>query len=377
MQFRARSSAFGWSLSGNCAGGCPLNYFSQQGASGPFVVLGINQLKQLTIHLAAIAPLEFYHGEQPRLPALELLCSRGRTQPFNSRGDSAIFEAIGVRGCSFALQRLCGEVTQPENIEDGFWCCADPVSLRADRDQVFLTHPASIQIQHDEADALIAAFNQLFDDDGMELWRSTNTNHWYLRSEQPWQLITTPLDGAEMRTIRELLPQGEDAQRWRKVLTEVEMLFYTHPVNQQRVERGAPLISSLWLFGEQQEKRTRLAGRDMLLGAHALLKGANQRLGVTLLDSSTSFDELLAASFKNGLMVSDELLTLQRTAAHHEIPLLLQQLEQQWFVPALQALKAGRLKRITIQPANGAIYRIKRRHLLRFWRSSKPVWHEV
>ncbi|MCW8983613.1 MAG: hypothetical protein OQK13_06180, partial [Gammaproteobacteria bacterium] len=153
-------------------------------------------MKNLTIHLASVAPMAFYHDEPLRLPALEILCHRGSAQKFISKGDSAIFEAVGMRDISYARQRLMGEENRPEEIDSGYWYCADPVNLKADRDQVILSHPTSIGIQQSEAGALISAFNQLFRDDGIQLWCSASANagpeRWYLRSEQPLQLTTTP-----------------------------------------------------------------------------------------------------------------------------------------------------------------------------------------
>jgi len=331
-------------------------------------------MKQLTIHLASVAPLEFYPGEQPHLSALELLLSRARSQSFPSRGECSIFETIGMENISYARQRLAGEEQQPENVDSGYWYCADPVHLQADRDQVILSHPDSMDIQSNEADALIAAFNQLFSEDGVQLWRSIDTSHhWYLRSEAPWQISTTPLGFAENRSIRALMPEGEDAQRWRKVIAEVEMLFHAHPVNQQRSHLRKSTISSLWLWGVQKEQRTRQHKWDLLIGDHPLLKGAHRLQGIELLASSAPFETLLSQS-NNGLIVVDELLKHQRSGEHHQIPVLLEELEQRLFLPALNALREGRLNRLVIQPANGSIYRIRRHHLWRFWRREKPVW---
>jgi len=342
-------------------------------------------LRHLSIHLASIAPLEFYRGEQPSLPALEMLTCHGSAVPFTLVGDSAIFETVAQGNISFAQQRLAGEQRQPENLDSGFWYCADPVYLQADRDQVLLTHPISIQIKNSEADALIEAFNQLFKEDGVELWRAMSegieegdgsAERWYLRSERPWLLSTTSLDHAENQSIRELLPQGEDALRWSKLISEVEMLFFANPINQQRSERRAPLISGIWLWGEQKVESRNATPWSILLGEHPLLKGACSLSGVAQVGLPDLLEEVINTQ-SNTLIVVDELLQQQRTGAHHEIPPLLQALEQTLFAPALAALKQGKIDQFSIQPANGEAYKIKRRDLMRFWRRSKPVWHEV
>ena len=348
-----------------------------KGAIGPFVVLEENELKNLTIHLTSIAPMEFYRGEQLHLPALEMLLSRGSSESIKTGGDSAIFSEIALENVTYAQQRLAGEEQLPADNDSGFWYCADPVYLKADRDQVLLSHPASVQIQDSEADALISAFNQLFREDGIQLWRPSTgkgrTERWYLRAEQTWQLTTTPLDKSEGRSIRELMPQGDDALRWSKVIAELEMLFFGHSVNQRRSERGEPLISSVWLWGEHKQSCPLHVEWDVLVGQHPLLKGLNRMRGTPLLEVTPSFDELIEYT-GNGLMIIDGLSGLQRSGGYHDIAVLLQDLEQRLFAPALAALRQGRLKELRIQPANGSIYTIRRSNLMRFWRRAKPAW---
>lgn len=334
-------------------------------------------MKNLTIHLSSIAPLQFYSGEQPTLPVLEILLSRGRSQQSQMTSDMAIHAETALENLSYARQRLAGEDVQPNDADSGFWYCADPVHLKADRDQVLLTHPASINIQTAEADELVSSFNQLFKEDGIQLLRAT-AERWYLRSDNPWQLSTTPIEQVEDRSVRELMPQGIDALRWSKVLAEVEMLFFGNSVNRQRDAAGQPLINSLWLWGEQhqhQHQNNHLQW-DVLVGEHPLLCGINKLENIPILPSSTSVDELLSFT-GNGLVIIDDILNAQRDGVVHQIPKLLLELEQRLFAPLLLALKQGKLNELIIRPANGKTYRIKRSNLIYFWRRSKSVWDRV
>ena len=321
--------------------------------------------------------MEFYHGEQPALPALEMMLSRGNSKPFKAGADNSIFAETALEHVTYAQQRLAGEAQQPANHASGYWYCADPVYLKADRDQVLLSHPASVQIQNGEADALISAFNQLFVEDGIQLWRPSTgkgcTDRWYLRSDRPWQLTTASLDRPEGQSIRELMPQGEDALRWGKVIAEVEMLFFGNPVNQRRSEKGEPLISSIWLWGEHKQSNPLHLAWDALVGEHPLLTGLKKLKGASRPALLSSFDELITSS-GNGLMIIDELLDCQRSGTYHNIAAKLEKLEQRLFAPALLALKQRKITELKIQPANGAIYTIRRAHLMRFWRRTNLVW---
>ncbi len=258
---------------------------------------------------------------------------------------------------------------QPQDGDSGYWYCADPVYLKADRDQVLLARPASIQ--NGEADRLIASFNRLFDEDGIQLYKGT-AERWYLRAEEPWQLQTTPLEQVEGRVVRELMPQGVDALRWSKTLTEIEMLFFGHSVNRQRERAGRSLINSLWLWGEHQQQVDHLPW-DLLVGEHPLLKGIHRLQQIPILPGDAAFDEWISTP-GNGLMILDGLRHYQRAAMQNEIADYLQTLEQRLFAPALFALKQGLLNELVIRPANGTSYNIRRSHLGRFWRRTKPIW---
>jgi hypothetical protein len=68
--------------------------------------------------------------------------------------------------------------------------------------------------------------------------------------DRAWQLDTTPLDCALGESVQARMPEGADAVRWRRLLSEIQMVWHQHPVNEAREARGAPAINALWLHGE-------------------------------------------------------------------------------------------------------------------------------
>jgi hypothetical protein len=45
------------------------------------------------------------------------------------------------------------------------------------------------------------------------------------------------------------MPRTEAARLVRRLQNEMQMLLYTHPINDARVARGAPMVNSFWLSG--------------------------------------------------------------------------------------------------------------------------------
>ena len=123
---------------------------------------------------------------------------------------------------------------------------ADPVHLEVARDHLVVT-PLAAPPSDDEASALIDAANTLAA--AMEARLIRAADRWFLQSGRPWDLDTEPLSVALGRPVPDALPRGADTGRWNRLLTEIQMTWHTHPVNEAREARGEPTINSLWLHG--------------------------------------------------------------------------------------------------------------------------------
>jgi len=126
----------------------------------------------------------------------------------------------------------------------------DPVHLHVGRDHLVLTDPARLALDPRDAAALAAAIAPLFPDDGLAL--DAGAARWYLQETdpgRPLRLRTHPMVGAVGRNIDAWMPEGDDARRWRRLVNEVQMTWFTHPVNERREASGLPPVNSLWIEG--------------------------------------------------------------------------------------------------------------------------------
>ncbi|HET9025146.1 MAG TPA: hypothetical protein VFN64_11270 [Burkholderiaceae bacterium] len=129
---------------------------------------------------------------------------------------------------------------------DQFLWHADAVHLELARDHLMLT-PLAPSPTDDEAGALLAAANALAANAGVEIVRKGD--HWFLRAPHPWELDAKPLAATIGRPLPAVLPAGRDAATWSRLLTEIQMTWHAHPVNEAREARGAPTVNSVWLHG--------------------------------------------------------------------------------------------------------------------------------
>lgn len=165
---------------------------------------------------------------------------------------------------------------------EGAWMRADPVHLRIDHDYLKLHDASILDVQRDEADALVLALQDHFRQDGLE-FRAPSPDRWYVRAPAGSLPNTTPVEDALGRDVFGLLP-GNTAINWRSAITEAQMVMGAHEVNARREADGRLAINSVWFWGEgvlpaQVPKRYALvyAKDDAFARGLGLLSGAQVR----------------------------------------------------------------------------------------------------
>jgi hypothetical protein len=150
--------------------------------------------------------------------------------------------AVPLATAPYAVAALAGHAPAPDQC---LWH-ADPVHLELARDHVALA-PLAAPPPDDEAGALVAAANALAAEMGAEFVRLGD--RWFLRTARPWALTAQPLAAAFGQPLHAVLPEGRDAAVWNRLLTEIQMTWHSHPVNEAREARGEATVNSVWLHG--------------------------------------------------------------------------------------------------------------------------------
>jgi hypothetical protein len=137
------------------------------------------------------------------------------------------------------------------------WGLLSPVHWHVGTDQVSLLDPAALMLSDTESRAYFDAVAELFTSEGCVLhWGSRE--RWYLAHEKLAGLRCASLDRVVGRNVDRWLggdgsapdAASQAAQRWlRRLQGEVQMLLYTHPLNDARAERGLLPVNSFWLSG--------------------------------------------------------------------------------------------------------------------------------
>ena len=221
----------------------------------------------------------------------------------------------------------CAATAAADGAADARWR-VDPVQLQAGLDHVSLVGAGAALAQSSgrrdpaafdrSVDGLVGdlvdAVAPLLSEEGLALRRGA-AGRWYLADRDGLRLLPATPGAALGRSIDGLLPRGEDARRWRRILTEIEMTWHEHPANDALRAAGAAPVTSLWLTGPVPRSahvvEAALAGTDPSLAGVAVLAGARH----VPQDDATSLSALrTAAGEVDGLLLHAGVLEARRAS---------------------------------------------------------------
>jgi hypothetical protein len=216
---------------------------------------------------------------------------------------------------------------------------ADPVYQQLDINHAILGDRSLIDLTDKESEAIITDLNQHFRDDGVR-FESGAEGRWYSIFDQPPAVQTVAPDVATGRNVSLQMPSGDGARRWRGWLSEIEMLLHTHPVNVQRAAAGKTTINSLWLWGEgNPDNLPPISAVHRQIFAENFYTRSLAHYHEAECNGVSQFPN--AAAGAELLVVDDRLAAARATGDQPAYEHLLQNLEQQVFVPLDQGLRRG------------------------------------
>lgn len=191
-----------------------------------------------------------------RLPGLQALLAGRRGE--RDEGDAyslsppherALARAWGWGGADgllpFAAEQARALGLDPGDLAFGL---LTPVHWHVGTEQVSMAHPQGLALSEADSRALYDAVAPLFTSEGFLVHWGAPTQ-WFVAHEDLADLPTASLDRVIGRNVDRWLPDAPHAHRVRRLLSEAQMLLYTHPLNDAREARQLPTVNALWLSG--------------------------------------------------------------------------------------------------------------------------------
>ena len=128
------------------------------------------------------------------------------------------------------------------------WAFITPCHWAMGREHATLTDPADLALTPDEARTLRAAMQPYFDTEGITL-QAVTPGRWLAEGEVLRNLPTASLDRVLGRNVDTWLPDKTTAGSLRRLQNEMQMLLYTHPLNDARSTQRQRTVNSFWISG--------------------------------------------------------------------------------------------------------------------------------
>lgn len=209
----------------------------------------------LTFHIEQKAPnlsewLRHARPHEMQARAADTLCTplelwwlqANHFTPKPGQAASAGLAALHALDTEVHQDRITG-IAQAEPI----WL-AQLVHVAPARDGAALIPAGELEISPAESVALFESATECFDGSG---FRATpfDAQHW--RIEMPTDYVPHCASPAlvSVTSVNDWWKQDAEGRPWRRLVNELQMLWFDHPVNRDRESRGLRPVNSLWLFG--------------------------------------------------------------------------------------------------------------------------------
>ena len=175
---------------------------------------------------------------QLRLPQLQRLLQRLEPAAANlgdERSLSPPHERVLAAACGLSAPDGCiawaaWQVQQQRKDQGGAsgqaWAWITPCHWHVATDHIVMKHPLDLRLDGEDSQALLAAMQPFFEQDGIALEYHAPTR-WLARGELFRGLATASLDRVLGRDIDEWVPRSAAAAPLRRLQQEMQMLLYT------------------------------------------------------------------------------------------------------------------------------------------------------
>jgi hypothetical protein len=173
----------------------------------------------------------------------------GEETSFTPPHERALARAIGFTGADgclpWAARHAAADGLAPGS---GAWGELTPAHWHLGTDQVSLMDPAALALDEAASRELFDAVKSLFTTEGFG-FAYGSAHRWYLAHDSLATLRTASLDRVVGRNVDRWLTEAPAVRLVRRLQNEVQMLLYTHPINDRREAQGLLAVNSFWLSG--------------------------------------------------------------------------------------------------------------------------------
>lgn len=210
---------------------------------------------------AALAPLRLPHLQQLLNHLTPTPLVRGTATDLTPVHERLLAASRGLVGANMAdglipwaaldAQQL--GLTEAADLDpQGGWAWITPCHWAIHSDHVYMDDPLALALTPHDADSLFRDMQPYFAEDGITLHARNaglGHSHWLAYGRVFANLATASLDRVSGQVVDPWMPRQPQAQGLRRLQNEMQMLLYTHPVNDSRARFHLPAVNAFWVSG--------------------------------------------------------------------------------------------------------------------------------
>ena len=248
---------------------------------------------------------------------------------------------------------------------------ATPLHLLAGLTTVHCDRRSLLRLTSADAQMLAASFADTFRGSGLDLRALEGGELLLSGSADMAPAITTEPARLVLEPFAESLPAGEGAVALRRLGAEIEMWLHAHPLNEQRVRRGAPPVSTLWAWGGGSPMAMPGAVEQecgaAAFGSDAYIRGLWRFAGGEARPQPVDWAALIGEARAPRALCVVEVGELLQAHSSWQLADALAAIDRQLLTPSLAALRRRELDRLVLL-ANDRCLSLRAAHLWRLWR---------
>lgn len=159
--------------------------------------------------------------------------------------ERVLARALGIDAADGLIPWAAWQQTPSAPAAGQAWAFVTPCHWAMGREHATLTDPAALDLQESESRTLLAAMQPYFATEGITLHYEQPTR-WLAEGEVFRSLPSASLDRVLSRNVDPWLPTN---RKIRLLQNEMQMLLYTHAVNDARASRRLQGVNSFWISG--------------------------------------------------------------------------------------------------------------------------------
>ncbi|MGH8853871.1 MAG: hypothetical protein ACREWI_06290 [Telluria sp.] len=311
-------------------------------------------MSEITLVLPYLLPLPEFAPDLVRAlqtPMLASLLTRTVAHERAEVGDTALAlpheqwlaRALGLSPAgqpAFAAAAMRGLGLDPAG---GTWFIVNPSHIQIARSHSMMSDLRHLGLPENDSRALYEAAAPLCEEIGRPLLYGDAAT-WFLRADDWAGIDIASPDTVAGMDLTDYVPRGQRALACRKLQNEVQMAWYTHPVNAAREARHLPPVNAFWLWGGASDPGP-AAGQVTSVAVPGWICALSNRR----LDTLDQLDGTLA---QDGTLIVGSLASAAIGADWHSWLHQAQQLEDKLFAPLHAALVQGRIKKLHMVLSN-------------------------